>query len=159
MRPKGSYYLLFELYTFKQFKLSEYSLKYKKTLAAVSRNELYPRRKALLRSISLFLPERPAELIVVHVRLGLSFAPPACHLVGVGELELPIGAFPRDARRVRRIVEQLEQELPQLDLAAALRHQSAGGGVQQLVGVCWKRETIFCERFSGKVLSRSRANK
>lgn len=115
----------------------------KKTASAVCRNELYPPRRAFLRSISLSLPERPAELIVVHVRLGFPFAPPAGHFVGVGELELPIGAFPRDARRVRRIVEQLEQELPQLDLAAALRYQSAGGRVQQLVGVCWKGNHVL----------------
>jgi hypothetical protein len=65
------------------------------------------------------LPESSAELVVVHIGLGLSLAPSAGHLVGVGEFELAVGAFPSDAGRVGRVGQQLEQELPQLNLPGA----------------------------------------
>ena len=43
----------------------------------------------------------------------------AAHLLGVHDLELPVGALPCDQVRVARVAEQLEQELPQLDLTSA----------------------------------------
>ncbi len=61
-----------------------------------------------------------AHLVVVHVGLGLALAPPPRHLVRVGELELTGGALPRDNRGIGRVGEQLQQELPQLDLARGL---------------------------------------
>jgi len=64
-------------------------------------------------------PQGATELVVVHVGLGLPLAPSAGDLVGIGELELAIGALPGDAAGVVGVREQLEQELPQLDLARA----------------------------------------
>ena len=58
-----------------------------------------------------------AQLVVVHVGLGLALTPAARHLVRVHQLELAVGALPRDAARVGRVRQQLQQELPQLDLA------------------------------------------
>lgn len=60
--------------------------------------------------------ERPAKLVVVHVWLALPLAPFARHLVRVEQLELAIATLPRDTGRVGLVSEQLEQELPQLDL-------------------------------------------
>lgn len=60
-----------------------------------------------------------AQLVVVHVGLGLPLAPAARHLVRVGQLELAGVAVPRDAAGVTGVGEKLQQELPQLDLAGA----------------------------------------
>ena len=68
--------------------------------------------------------EGPAHLVVVHVGLGLPLTPPPCHLIRIRELELPGGALPRDDGGVGRVGEQLQQELPQLDLAGALGHKT-----------------------------------
>lgn len=57
-----------------------------------------------------------AQLIVVHVGLALALAPAPGHLVRVGHLELAVGALPRDAARVGAVRQELQQELPQLDL-------------------------------------------
>ena len=63
--------------------------------------------------------QRAAEFVVVHVRLALAFAPASSHLVRVRQLELARRPVPRDARRVSGVRQQLEQELPQLDLSAS----------------------------------------
>lgn len=67
------------------------------------------------------LPQRSAQLVVVHVGLWLPFAPSARHLVRVRQLELAISALPRDARGIGRVAQQLQQELPQLDLSRTCR--------------------------------------
>ena len=59
------------------------------------------------------------QLVVVHVRLVLALAPALRHLVRVDHLELAVRALPLDARHVVAVRQQLEQELPQLDLTAA----------------------------------------
>lgn len=88
-------------------------------------------------------PESPAQFIIVHVRLALPLPPAAGHLVRIGELELAIGALPGDAGGVRRITEQLEEELPQLDLPAAGRHQSGRRRVQEVVRVCKRWRSLL----------------
>lgn len=60
-----------------------------------------------------------AKLVVVHVGLVFAFAPLSGDLVGIHELEFAIGAFPGDASRVFGVGQELEEELPQLDLTAA----------------------------------------
>lgn len=60
-----------------------------------------------------------AKLVIVHVGLVLALAPLSGDLVGVHELEFAIGAFPSDTCRVFRVGQELEKELPQLDLSAA----------------------------------------
>lgn len=52
------------------------------------------------------LPQGSAELVIVHVGLGLPLPPPPGDLVRVGELELPVGALPRDAAGVAGVAEQ-----------------------------------------------------
>ena len=66
--------------------------------------------------------QRAAQFVVVHVRLVFSLAPPSGHLVGVDHLELSVRPLPLDAVRVDAVREQLQQELPQLDLTAACKH-------------------------------------
>ena len=68
--------------------------------------------------------ESAREFVVVHVGLRLAFAPFARNLVGIDELELAVRALPTDYARVRRVRQQLEQELPQLDLTRARRAES-----------------------------------
>lgn len=57
-----------------------------------------------------------AQLVVVHVGFALAFAPAPCHLVWVRHLELSVGSFPGDAAGVGAVGQELQQELPQLDL-------------------------------------------
>lgn len=56
------------------------------------------------------------QLVVVHVGLALALAPALGHLIGVGHLELAVGALPGDDAGVVVVRQQLQQELPQLDL-------------------------------------------
>lgn len=63
-----------------------------------------------------WLPQGAAELIIVHVGLGFALAPPPRHLVGVRQLELPVGTLPGDAAGVAGVTQQLQEELPQLNL-------------------------------------------
>lgn len=65
------------------------------------------------------VPQRAAQLVVVHVWLAFALAPAPCHLVRVDELEFPVGALPGDARDVGAVGEELQKELPQLDLPTA----------------------------------------
>lgn len=63
--------------------------------------------------------QRPAQLVVVHVGFAFALPPAPSHLVRVDELELAVGSLPGDARHVGAVGEELQQELPQLDLPAA----------------------------------------
>ena len=65
--------------------------------------------------------ERAAQLVVVHVGLGLALPPAARHLVRVDQLELALRALPGDTRGVGGVGEQLQEELPKLDLPGACR--------------------------------------
>jgi hypothetical protein len=53
-------------------------------------------------------PERPAQLVIIHVGFGLSFTPAPSNFVGVCELELPVRSFPRNAVCVGRVGQQLQ---------------------------------------------------
>ena len=57
-----------------------------------------------------------AQLVVVHVGLALTLTPAPCHLVRVRHLELAIGALPGNAASVGAVRQELQEELPQLDL-------------------------------------------
>lgn len=60
-----------------------------------------------------------AQLIVVHVRLGFALAPASGNFIRIRKLELPVCAFPCDAVRVGTIGEELQEELPELDLSTS----------------------------------------
>lgn len=60
--------------------------------------------------------QRPAQLVVVHVGFAFALPPAPGHLIRVDELELSVGALPRDARHVGAVREELQQELPELNL-------------------------------------------
>lgn len=57
-----------------------------------------------------------AQLVIVHVGLALALAPALRHLVWVSHLELAVGALPGDDPGIVAVGQQLQQELPQLDL-------------------------------------------
>lgn len=67
----------------------------------------------------IVVAEGPAELVIVHVRLALSLAPALGYLVWVGHLEFSVSALPGDDGGIVAVREQLQQELPQLDLTRA----------------------------------------
>lgn len=60
--------------------------------------------------------QRTAQLIVVHVGLALALTPASRHLIWICHLELAIGALPSDAARIGTVRQELQEELPQLDL-------------------------------------------
>lgn len=54
------------------------------------------------------IPQGPRQFVVIHIRFRLPLAPSSRHLVGIGQLEFAIGSFPRDARGVTRVRQELE---------------------------------------------------
>jgi len=76
--------------------------------------------------------QRAAQLVVVHVGLALALAPALGHLVRVRHLELAVGSLPRDDAGVVAVGQQLQQELPQLDLTRAWRGKGGGGRLRNL---------------------------
>lgn len=64
----------------------------------------------------IVVAQRAAQLVVVHVGLALTLTPAPRHLIGVRHLELAVGAFPGDAASVGAVRQELQEELPQLDL-------------------------------------------
>lgn len=64
----------------------------------------------------IVVAQRTAQLVVVHVGLALALAPAPRHLVRVRHLELAVGALPGDAASVGAVRQELQEELPQLDL-------------------------------------------
>ena len=64
------------------------------------------------------LPESAAQLVVVHVRLALAHPPQPRQLVGVLDEELAVVALPRDHVAVLLLLQQLQDEVPELDLPA-----------------------------------------
>lgn len=65
----------------------------------------------------IVVAQRTAQLIIVHVGLAFTLAPAPGHLVRVCHLELPVGALPGDAAGVGAVGQELQEELPQLNLA------------------------------------------
>lgn len=57
-----------------------------------------------------------AQLVIVHVGLAFALAPAPRDFVRVGHLELAVGPLPGDAASVGAVRQELQEELPQLDL-------------------------------------------
>lgn len=66
------------------------------------------------------LPERPAQLIVVHVWFALPLPPQSGQLLGVPDDKLAPLAPPADGSALAA-AQQLQQEVPQLDLPGTRR--------------------------------------
>ena len=79
------------------------------------------------------VPQRPAQLVVVHLGLALACPPQTGHLVGVLDDKLPVVALPGDDVVVLLLPQQLQDEVPQLDLSRA-------GARLGLVGPVWEGE-------------------
>lgn len=65
----------------------------------------------------IVVTEGAAEFIIVHIGLAFPLSPAPGDLIGIGHLEFPIGAFPGDAVGVRAIRQELQEELPKLNLS------------------------------------------
>ena len=75
--------------------------------------------------------ERARQLLVVHGRLVLALAPQLRDDLGTIEFELAVVAHPVDDLDVVLVGEQLEQELPQLDLAVVAWQPTANTWVRE----------------------------
>lgn len=64
-------------------------------------------------------PQRSAELVVVHLGFALPDPPQAGHLVGVLDDKLAVVALPRDDIVVLLFPQELQDEMPELDLPGA----------------------------------------
>lgn len=67
----------------------------------------------------IVVSQGPAQLVIIHVGLAFPLPPAPGHLIGVRHFELPVGPLPGDTAGVGAVGEQLEEELPQLDLPAS----------------------------------------
>ncbi|KAH9406270.1 hypothetical protein TYRP_013878 [Tyrophagus putrescentiae] len=72
--------------------------------------------------------QRPRQLLVVHRRLVLPLAPQLGDRLRVHQLELRLEAGPLDVVAVLGVGEQLQQELPQLNLAVVAGAVARRGG-------------------------------
>ena len=76
----------------------------------------------------MYVPECPAELVVVHVSLVLLVAPLLGHLVGLDESKLSDSTLPDDQLTVLLGPgQQLQEELPKLDLTGGVATAGRGG--------------------------------
>lgn len=64
----------------------------------------------------IVVAQRTAQLVVVHIGLALTLAPAPRHLVRVCHLELAVGALPGNTASIGAVRQELQEELPQLDL-------------------------------------------
>lgn len=67
----------------------------------------------------LCIPKRSTELVVVHVRFALPNAPQSCHLIWVFDHKFTIVSLPGNHPLVFLLLQQLQDEVPQLDLPGA----------------------------------------
>ena len=67
----------------------------------------------------VIVSQSSAKLVVVHVGFVFALTPLSGDFVGIHEFEFAVGAFPRDASGVLGVGQELEEELPQLNLSAA----------------------------------------
>lgn len=67
----------------------------------------------------VIVSQSSAKLVVVHVGFVFALAPLSGDFVGIHEFEFAVGAFPSDASGVLGVGQELEEELPQLNLSAA----------------------------------------
>lgn len=72
----------------------------------------------------IVVSEGSAQLVIIHIGLAFAFSPAPCHFIRVRHLEFPIGPFPCDTAGVGTVRQQLEEELPQLDLPTPCKKQA-----------------------------------
>jgi len=70
------------------------------------------------------------KLLVVHLGLVLARAPASSYFVRIAEAELPVVARPRDVVLARRVQQQFQQKLPQLDRTAACKYRNSSRSVR-----------------------------
>lgn len=62
-------------------------------------------------------PQRPAQFVIVHVRFAFPYPPQTGHLIWVLYDELPVVSLPGDHPLILLLLQQLQDEVPQLDLS------------------------------------------
>lgn len=65
--------------------------------------------------LHIIVSESTAEFIIVHTGLVLADSPESGHLLCLQQFELPVVGGPTDDILVLRLLEELEEELPQGD--------------------------------------------
>lgn len=63
------------------------------------------------------IPQCPAQLVIVHVRFAFPYPPQPSHLVWILDNELSVVPLPGDHALVLLLLQQLQDEVPQLDLS------------------------------------------
>lgn len=87
-------------------------------------------------------PERPAELVIVHVWFALPLPPQPGQPLRVPDDKLAPLPSPADGPALAS-PQQLQQEVPQLDLSGARRPGRLVGPVREQH--CWRDERRFCK--------------
>lgn len=88
----------------------------------------------------IVVSEGPAQLVIVHLGLALPAAPEAGHLIGVLDDELPVlSLLPGDDMAELLLLQQLQDEVPQLDLPGARGRLGLVGPVRKLIPFNVKR--------------------
>ncbi len=65
------------------------------------------------------IPQCSAQLVVVHVRFAFPYPPQPSHLVWILDDELSVVPLPGDHPLILLLLQQLQDEVPQLDLSGA----------------------------------------
>lgn len=91
--------------------------------------------KLMHTSVNIFheIPQRPAQLVIVHVRFAFPYPPQSSNLVWILDDKLSIVPLPGDHPLILFLLQQLQNEVPQLDL-------SGSGARFWLVGPVWEGE-------------------
>lgn len=64
----------------------------------------------------IVVAQRTAQLVIVHVGLALTLTPSSRHFIWICHFKLAIGPFPSDAPCIGTVGQELQKELPKLDL-------------------------------------------
>lgn len=118
-------------------------------------NTLPQTDKTLKQAFSASSPQCPAELIIVHLRFTLPGTPKPGHLVWILDDKLAVVPLPRDDIMILLFPEQLQDEVPKLDL-------SGPGAWLWLVSPFWKGKPWMDQESNGLVgcnLNSSQNNK
>lgn len=89
---------------------------------------------------SPFSPQGPAQLVVVHLWFALPAAPEASHFIWILDDKLPVlSLLPGDDMAELFLLQQFQDEVPQLDLPGAWRRLGFVGPIRELIPLRVKR--------------------
>lgn len=88
----------------------------------------------------VIVSEGPAQLVIVHLWFALPAAPEASHFIWILDDKLPVlSLLPGNDMAELFLLQQFQDEVPQLDLPGAWRRLSFVGPIRKLIPLCGKR--------------------